>query len=577
MSRGIGSRFAQVALHTAKQLPGSTVCVSCVIGVMFTLAGGVVCAAAPLPAMSKPNVLVILVDDMGYSDLGCYGGEIKTPNLDALAHDGLRFTQFYNTARCWPTRSALLTGYYAQEIRRDKVPGIKSGGAGVRPPWAPLLPMMLRPLGYRSYHSGKWHVDGQPIKNGFDHSYYLQDMGRFFSPRRHSEDGVQLPPVKPDSGYYATIQIADYAIKFLKDHARNYAGMPFFEFVAFNAPHFPLHALQTDIDRYRDRYLCGWEQIRKERHERQLEMGIVSCSLSAVERDLGPPYDFPKAFEILGPGEVKYPLPWSELTETQRKFQAIKMAIHAAMVDRMDQEVGRIINQLKEMNAFDDTLIFFLSDNGASAEIMVRDDGHDPKAAPGSAMTHLCLGPGWSTSCNTPFRRHKTWEHEGGPSTPLIVHWPARIHAKDELRTNPGHVVDLVPTILAVAGGAAPATWEGHVRPTPPGVSLVPVFAKDGTVKHDYLWWLHEDNRAIRVGDWKLVSDYREGKWELYDLSLDRAESNNLIEQYPEKARELQQVWQKHYDEFLELAKRDLPPESKAGKKAKRKNNKKKN
>ncbi len=519
----------------------------------------------------KPNVLIILMDDMGYSDLGCYGGEIHTPNLDALAYDGLRFTQFYNTARCWPTRGALLTGYYAQEIRRDTLPGIRSGGRGVRPPWAPLLSLLLEPLGYRSYHSGKWHIDGMPLANGFDHSYYVQDLNRYFCPKRLYEDDKLLPPVKCGSGYYTTIQIADHAIKYLEQHARNHADEPFFEYVAFNAPHFPLQALQEDIDRYRDRYLCGWEQIRKQRYERQQKMGIVNCRLSAPERDLGPPYDFPQAFKILGPGEVKFPLPWDSLTMRQRRFQATKMAIHAAMIDRVDREAGRIVAQIKRMGAFDNTLIFVLSDNGASAEIMVRGDGHDPKALPGSATTYLCLGPGWSTASNTPFRRHKTWVHEGGIATPLIVHWPAKIKAKGELRATPGHVVDLVPTIIEVAGGTLPKVWQGHPRPAPPGVSLVPAFADDVELSRDCLWWLHEGNKAIRVGTWKLVSDRREGTWELYDLSMDRAESNNLIRKYPEKARQLERQWQSHYDEYFELARRDLPPGSKGLRKPARK------
>ena len=291
---------------------------------------------------ARPNIVVILADDMGYSDLGCYGGEIETPNLDALAKAGLRFSQFYNTARCWPTRGALLTGYYAQQIRRDTVPGVpKSGGSGTRPAWAPLLPELLKPYGYRAYHSGKWHVDGEPTKNGFDHSYCLQDSDRYFSPASHLEDGVALPPVARDSGYYATTAIADHAVKCLREHAEQFPTQPFFQYVAFIAPHFPLHALQEDIARYREQYRCGWEQIRDQRWRRLRDLGIVQCGLSAVEREVGPPYDFPAALEKLGAGEVNRPLPWSELTDQQRAFQAAKMAVHAAMIDRMDREIGR--------------------------------------------------------------------------------------------------------------------------------------------------------------------------------------------------------------------------------------------
>lgn len=294
-------------------------------------------------------------------------------------------------------------------------------------------------------------------------------------------------------------------------------------------------------------------------------MGIVHCPLSAVEREVGPPYDFPDALKTLGPGEVNRPLPSSELTAKQRKFQAIKMAIHAAMIDRMDREIGRILDQLRSMGAFENTRILFLSDNGASAEIMVRNDGHDPAAKPGSAATHLCLGPGWSTTCNTPLRRHKTWVHEGGIATPLIVHWPAAIRDKNRLRSTPGHVVDVVPTILDVAGGDRPARWNGKPVPAPPGRSLVPAFAQDGGVTRDFLWWLHEGNRAIRVGDWKLVAE-RGGDWELYDLSNDRAESQNLAGKHPAQAAKLKRLWNQCHTEFAELARKDLPSRRRARK-----------
>jgi arylsulfatase A-like enzyme len=505
-----------------------------------------------------PNVVVILADDLGFSDLGCYGGEIQTPNLDALAAGGLRFTQFYNTARCWPTRAALLTGYYPQQVRRDTVAGVLSGASGVRPKWARLLPEMLRRVGYRSYHAGKWHVDGMPLANGFDHSYYVQDLGRYFHPRVHFEDDLKLPPVAPGSGYYTTAAIADHAVKDLKAHAEGHAGRPFFLYLAFNAPHFPLQALPEDIARYRERYSAGWEVIRASRRRRVQDLGLVASRLSDVERDVGPPYDFPDALKALGPGEVNRLKPWHELTDEQRAFQATKMTLHAAMIDRMDREIGRVLDQIRAMGAFEDTLIVFLSDNGASAEIMVRDEGHDPSAPPGSAATYLCLGPGWSTVANTPFRRHKTWVHEGGIATPLIVHWPRGVAAQGELRHDPSHIIDLVPTILDIARAHRFETWDGQPVPAPPGSSLVPTFARDAALHHGDLWWEHEGNRAIRVGDWKLVAAGKDGPWELYDLASDRTETRDLARERPETARELEQRWRQRRDEFAALATRDL-------------------
>ena len=508
-------------------------------------------------ATEKPNILLIVADDMGYSDAGCYGGDIATPNLDALAKDGLRFTQFYNTARCWPSRAAILSGYYAQEVRRDTVPGLKSGGQGTRPAWARLLPEMLKPLGYRSYHSGKWHIDGKPLEAGFDHSYSLNDHDRHFAPRLHTEDDMALPPVVAGSGYYTTTAIADHAIKCLKEHAEKFATQPFFEFLAFTAPHFPLQAPAEDIARYKEKYLRGWDAMRDERWQRMHAIGIGGSTLAPIEREVGPPYDFPVAIKKLGPKEVNRPLPWQDLSAAQREFQAEKMAIHAAMVDRMDREIGRILAQLREMGALENTLILFLSDNGASAEMMVRGDGHDPDAVCGTGATFLSIGPGWSSLCNTPFRRHKTWVHEGGISTPLIVRWPAGIAARGELRTTPGHVIDLVPTILEVAGGKPFEKWNGQTVPPAPGKSLVPLFAKDGTAIHDSIWWLHEENRALRVGDWKIVAAGKDSEWELYDLSTDRSETKNLAAEEPEKVREIAAEWSRQTAEYNALAAKD--------------------
>ena len=511
-----------------------------------------VCSAS---AAQKPNIVFIMADDLGYSDLGCYGSEIATPNLDSLAEGGLRFTQFYNTARCWPSRSSLLSGYYAQQIHRDALPTLGGGGQGTRQPWARLLPDYLKPAGYRSYHSGKWHIDGKVLAGGFDRSLDMKNQGNYFTAKGNSIDDVPVTPPENETGYYASTAIADHAIECLKDHAANHGTKPFFHYVAFIAPHFPLHALPDDIAKYRDRYLQGWEALRAERFAKQKKLGITNTTLSELEREVGPPYAFPEAIEKLGPGEVNRPLPWAQLTEEQRRFQATKMAIHAAMVDRMDHEIGRIIGQLKTMKAFENTLIMFASDNGASAEIMVRNGGHDPQAPAGSERTYLCLGPGFSSACNTPHRRHKTWVHEGGISTPLIAHWPAGIASKGELRQTPGHMIDFVPTALEVAGVQKPKEWDGEPIPPAPGKSLVNAFSSEQTVSRDSLWWLHEGNRAVRVGEWKLVAAKNE-PWQLYDLKTDRAEQHDLATQMPEKVKELESAWQSQTDAFTELAKK---------------------
>lgn len=504
---------------------------------------------------TKPNVIFILADDLGYSDIGCYGSEISTPNLDALAKDGLRFTQFYNTARCWPSRASLLTGYYAQQIRRDALPESPGGMMGKRPDWAPLLPALLKQAGYRSYQSGKWHVDGKVLDGGFDHSLNIVSPGNYFTTAGSSLDDVSIKPVQTGDEHYITLTTADHAIQCLKEHSSEFPDKPFFQYIAFHAPHFPLHALPQDIAKYRDKYLSGWDVMRKERHQRQTAMGLVNTPLAALDRAVGPPYAFPEKQKPLLPDEVFDSPPWSELTPEQQRFQATKMAIHAAMVDRMDQEIGRIIAQLKVMNAFENTLIFFASDNGASAEIMIRDGGHDPKAEAGSAATYLCIGPGFSSACNTPFRMHKTWVHEGGISTPLIAHWPRGIAAKNELRQTPTHLIDIVPTILELAGIEKPQQWQGKEVPVAPGQSLVAAFAKDSSIERDCLWWMHEGHRAVRSGDWKLVA-FRGKEWELYNLKTDRAEQRNLAADHPEQVKQLSALWEKKSQEFTNLVKK---------------------
>jgi arylsulfatase len=508
------------------------------------------CAAAALPAQTpaKPNFLIILADDLGFSDTGSYGGEIETPNLDRLAANGLRFTQFYNTARCWPSRTALMTGYYPQQVRADPP-------SGRLPEWTRTLPQILKPLGYRCYHSGKWHVPGapQPVKDaGFDRSFRLEDYDRNFNPKRTFLDDVLQPPVQPGSGFYSTVAYADHAIRCLKEHAVQFAGQPFFSYLAFTVPHFPLQALPKDIAKYRGRYQKGWDVFRTERFRRQKEMGIVDGVLSPMEPDIIAPSGTAEQLRLIGSGEIRQAFAWDSLTNEQRDLQAAKLAIHAAMVDRMDQEIGRVIEQIKAMGALEDTLILFLSDNGASAEMLVRGDGNDFAAAPGSAGSFLCLGPGGSTVCNTPFRRHKIWVHEGGIATPLIVHWPHGIKDRGALRHDPGHLIDLLPTLAELAGGSN-AVVAG--APVLPGRSLVPALSRDGGIARDFLFFHHSGNRALRVGAWKIVSS-GEGKnqWELYDLKNDRTETKDLATAQPDKVREMAARWQQLQDQFVQQA-----------------------
>jgi len=518
--------------------------------------GGLVlaaCDSGAKPSASrkrrKPNFLVIVADDMGYSDAGCYGGEIRTPNIDRLAANGLRFSQCYSTGRCWPSRTSLLTGYSPQQVRMDPP-------QGPLPAWTRVLPHYLKPLGYRCYHSGKWHLRGAPrpvADGGFDHSYVLHDHNRFFAPRQHNLDDQKLPPVEEGTDFYVTTAIANYASDFLKEHAEKHSDQPFYCYLAFTSPHFPLHALQKDIDKYRDRYLEGWDAVRQRRWKRMRNLGMVNCELPPLERDVIPSWNFPKEelLEMIGPGEVDRAVPWNELDAEQKRFQATKMAIHAAMIDRMDQEIGHVLEQVKRMGALDDTVIFFVSDNGASAEQIIRGDMNDPSVPPGSAHSYLCLGPGWSSSSNTPLRLHKSWVHEGGISSPLVVHWPKGLAARGELRHDPCHFIDIVPTMLNLAGGADfSPDWNGQTAPPLPGTSLVPAFERNGVIRHDFIYFHHIENRAIRVGDWKLVAKGDDGPWELYNLKTDRCELRNLADKYPGKVRDMSALWQKHEDEF---------------------------
>ncbi len=527
---------------------------------------------------SRPNFLLILADDAGYSDLGCYGGEIETPQLDRLAAEGLRFTHFYSTARCWPSRTCLMTGYYAQQVRMDPV----QRKFRTLPRWAHLFPQYLQQGGYRCYHSGKWHIAlaDRPVADaGFHRSYRLKDHDRNFSPKVHMLDDERLPPVERGADYYTTTEMANRAIEFLQQHQQHHQDAPWFTFLAFTSPHFPLHAPQVDIDKYLGRYDVGWDEIRRRRLERMKAMGLVApeVQLPPLESDVFPKWnmitrDMEQRFgslaerkgapwmklaleDIFGPGEVGQAVPWQSLTPQQQKFQATKMAIHAAMIDRIDQEIGRVLEQVEAMGDRENTIVMFMSDNGASAELIVRGDGHDRNAPPGSAATYLSIGPGWATACNTPLRLHKHWTHEGGAASPLIVHWPAGIGGTEagKIRTTPGHFVDILPTMLDAAGIAYQAPTPD--APPLPGRSLLPAFRADTEIPREYIYLEHSGHRGLRMDDWKIVSRTGENdRWHLYNLAEDRNEQNDLADTHPEKLRDMARRWQELHDRFQRQA-----------------------
>lgn len=502
------------------------------------------CAAginmAPTNVRKQPNFVLIVADDMGFSDAGAYGGEIETPHLDSLARGGVRFSQCYSTARCWPSRACLLTGYYAQQVRMDPP-------SGRLPRWARVLPQFLSPAGYRCYHSGKWHLMGAPAPvgdGGFHRSYLLEDHNRHFDPKNHSLDDIPLPPVAPTEPYYSTTAIAERGIQFLKEHAEKHSESPFCLYLAFTAPHFPLHAPAEDVRRFRERYRKGWDVVRRERWRRMRRAGLVNCDLPELDPETVPSWNLPpdKLAERFGNGEVPRAVPWDRLSEEQKAFQAEKMAVHAAMVHRMDVEIGRVLQQLRDMGAWEETLILFVSDNGASAEIIERGDMHNRSLPPGARGTFLCLGPGWSSACNTPLRLHKSWVHEGGIASPLIAHWPRGIRARGEIRHDVCHFVDILPTLMDLAGAAAGGTWNGLDVPTPPGRSLAPIFSRSREAERE-LFFLHEGNRAIRSGDWKLVA-VKGGPWELYNMREDRCEQRNLAAREPGRVNRLARQWE---------------------------------
>jgi arylsulfatase len=502
---------------------------------------------------SKPNVVLILNDDMGYSDLGCYGGEIETPNLDRLAANGLRFSSFYNTARCSPSRASLLTGLHPHQtgigiLTYDSGPEGYAGNLNHR---CVTIPQVLKANGYRTYMSGKWHVssnlktptDSWPMQRGFDEFFgTIIGAGSFYDPNTLTRGNENVEHEARQPGWFYTDAISDQAVRYIDEHCRDHKGTPFFEYVAYTAPHWPLHAHDDDIARYRGRFDAGWDALREARLERLVASGILKAHWKLTDRDPTQP-------------------PWTE-AERDEQFRAWTlrcMEVYAAQVDRMDQGIGRVVEALERNGELANTLVVFLADNGACAEDIPEDVtvdelvdklmiarkrtrsgepvhfGNDVTRMPGPENTYQSYGVAWANLSNAPFRLYKHWIHEGGISTPLIAHWPQGIDAKENgtIRHAPGYLPDIMATIVDATGATYPATFDGHAVDALEGQSLLPVFARDASGEDRRpMFWEHEGNAAVRVGKWKLVRRYPRD-WELYDMDADRTELHDLAAREP--------------------------------------------
>lgn len=482
-------------------------------------------AAKPSP----PNIVVILADDMGFSDIGCFGSEICTPNIDRLAAGGIRFTQFYNCARCNPSRAALLTGRYPHQAgvgfaTRDLgVPGY----LGHLSRNSVTIAEVLRGAGYRTLMSGKWHLGDErpnwPVDRGFDRffgliggaaGYWEVLPGKQY--RLALNDQLWTPPAGHD--FYFTDAVTEHALQFIGEAAHD--KKPFFLYLAYTAPHWPLHAPAEEIAKYRGTYQNGWDALRESRHSKQIKLGVVDPRWALPPRERGVPA-------------------WDSLNAAERDAWDLRMAVYAAMIDRMDQGIGRVMEKLRLLGQHDNTLVLFLSDNGACEETPPHDTaGSDPNIPAGPRGGFWGYGPPWANASNTPFRRYKRFIHEGGISTPLICYWPAGIKQPDRLDRQPGHFIDLMPTLLEVAGARYPATFGEQTIAPAEGLSFAPVFGGQPRREHAYLFWEHVGNRGVRAGDWKLVSRST-GGWELYNIVEDRTELTNRAVAFPEKVKDL--------------------------------------
>jgi len=483
----------------------------------------------------RPNIVVILADDMGFSDIGCYGGKIETPNLDRLAAGGVRFTQAYNIARCCPARASLLTGLHPHQVGMGWMTAADLGRDAYRGDLNDkclTIPEALAPAGYRSYMVGKWHLtyskfmtpegpkDSWPMQRGFDQFWgTLAGAGGYFSPKTLMAGN---DPCEAVEGLYYTDGISDVACDMIGDHDLTSPGKPFFLYAAYTAPHWPLHAKQDDIAKYRGKYRAGWDVLRAEKYQRQREMGLLDESWPLSPRD-------PKVAA------------WDSLSAEKQDEFDLRMAIYAAQVDCMDQGIGRIIETLQRRGMLDNTLVVFLSDNGGCHEEVHRGDP-DP-ACFGTARSFESYGREWANYSNVPFREFKSFVHEGGIATPMIAHWPAGITTEaGGFCRDLVHITDIMPTCLELAGAEYPGQTERTVPPLV-GESIAPALAGKAP-RRGCMFWEHEANRALRDGDWKIVAKGIDGAWELYDLSADRTELNDLAADQPERVEAMSAKWQ---------------------------------
>ncbi len=487
----------------------------------------------------RPNIILIVADDLGYSDLGCYGAETATPNIDRLAAEGMRFTHFYNCARCCPSRASLLTGLYPHQagigyMTDQEFDFGKRGYRGHLSTNAVTFGEVLGLAGYHTFMVGKWHVGREdssmwPVERGFNEYYgILHGASSYF---KVSPDAMLVrnwtPVRQKGDAYYTTDAFTDYAVKFIDEHARRHRN-PYFLYVAYTAPHWPLHAWPEDIAKYRGKYMIGWDELRRRRLERQKELGIVREDCGLTPRD----------------PEIK---PWD--TVDSKENWDLRMAVYAAMVDRMDQSIGRILEAERRKGDEQNTLVIFLSDNAACPEPIEL----APGVAPGPVESFSGYYAPWANASNTPFREYKHWVHEGGIITPFIVKWPAVVKEVGGVTAQVGHVIDLMATFLDVAGATYPETYRGNDILPLEGKSLLPVFEGRERAGHEALFWEHEGNRAVRKGNWKLVSEYSNygmylsehlvttysNAWELYDLESDPTEMVNLVSRYPKRVQEM--------------------------------------